>query len=175
MATAADPSQTTTRGSGDTGALAPNSEFDSIRVGLPAAVPMVRTLNLVFEQASPDRVVMVLPDQPEFQNHIGGPHAGAMFTLGESASGAFVLGHFGDLLDRSTPLAVQATIRYLKVAMGPLRATALLTRPVDEIREEFEAGVRPEFDVEIQFSDAAGTVTGSMTVTWTLRPNRQHP
>lgn len=134
---------------------------------------MVRTLNLEFEQASPDRVVMVLPDQPAYQNHFGGPHAGAMFTLGESASGAFVLGHFGDLLDRATPLAVQATIRYLKVAMGALRASAMLTRPIAEIREEFEAGVRPEFDVEIQFTDEADQVTGSMTVTWTLKPIRK--
>jgi len=133
---------------------------------------MVATMNLFFERATPACVVMVLPDQPEFHNHIGGPHAGALFTLGESASGALVLGHFGDLLDRATPLAVQATIRYLKVAAGAIRATAMLTRPVDEIREELDAGERPEFDVEIQFSDEAATVTGSMTVTWTLKPKR---
>jgi acyl-coenzyme A thioesterase PaaI-like protein len=146
--------------------------FEAIREGLPAAVPMVRTMNLAFEQVNPDRVVMVLPDQPAFHNHIGGPHAGALFTLGESASGAFVLGHFGDLLHRATPLAVQSTIRYFKVAMGPIRATALLTRPVDEIREELDAGARPEFDVEIEFTNGVGDITGSMTVTWTLRPNR---
>ena len=56
--------------------------------------------------------------------------------------------------------------------MGPIRATALLTRPVDEIREELSAGSRPEFGVEIiEFTDEAGNFTGSMTVTWTLRPS----
>ena len=103
---------------------------------------------------------------------MGGPHAGAMFSLGESASGAVVLLHFGATLGRATPLAVGATIRYLKLALGPVTATATLGRPVAEVLGELDAGERPEFDVAVQLTTEDGTVTGEMTVLWTLRPNR---
>ncbi len=54
---------------------------------LTAARPMVRTLNIEYLETTPERAVLALPDQGEYRNHVGGPHAGAMFTLGESAGG----------------------------------------------------------------------------------------
>ncbi len=32
-----------------------------------------------------ERAVVRLPDQPDYHNHVRGPHAGAMFTLALSA------------------------------------------------------------------------------------------
>ncbi|MFE7619400.1 DUF4442 domain-containing protein, partial [Streptomyces sp. NPDC057496] len=58
---------------------------------LVATVPMARTLNLEFLETTAERAVVRLPDQADYHNHIGGPHAGAMFTLAESASGAIVI------------------------------------------------------------------------------------
>ena len=80
---------------------------------------MVGTLALEFADLQYDRAVMMLPDQAPYHNHVAGPHAGAMFTLGESASGALVFVNFGDRMGDATPLAVEATIRYLKLAKGP--------------------------------------------------------
>lgn len=137
---------------------------------LAAAVPMVRTLNLEFVEVTPERAVLRLPDQPDFHNHIGGPHAGAMFTLAESASGAVVLKAFGDQLSRAVPLAVQAEIDY-KLAMGPVTATATLRRPAAEVIAELDAGGRPEFPVGIAIQREDGAITGEMTVVWTLRLN----
>ncbi|MBO1337250.1 DUF4442 domain-containing protein [Streptomyces sp. VRA16 Mangrove soil] len=146
---------------------------DSASMGdmLAAAVPMVRTLNLEFVEVAPERAVLRLPDQPEFHNHVGGPHAGAMFTLAESASGAIVLTAFGDQLSRAVPLAVRAEIAYTKLAMGPVTATAVLGRPVSEVVAELDAGARPEFPVAITIHREDGAVTGEMTVVWTLRLN----
>ncbi len=138
---------------------------------LAAAVPMVRTLNLEFVEVSPERAVLRLPDQPEYHNHVGGPHAGAMFTLAESASGAIVLTAFGDQLSRAVPLAVRAEIHYRKLAMGPVTATATLGRPAADVVAELEAGTRPEFPVSITLRREDGDVTGEMAVVWTLRPN----
>ncbi|MEV0597857.1 DUF4442 domain-containing protein [Streptomyces sp. NPDC050315] len=138
---------------------------------LAAAVPMVRTLNLEFDEVTSERAVLRLPDQPDFHNHIGGPHAGAMFTLAESASGAIVLKAFGDQLSRAVPLAVRAEIGYKKVAKGPVTATATLGRPVAEVVAELDAGGRPEFPVAIAIQREDGAVTGEMTVVWTLRLN----
>lgn len=146
--------------------------MSDVFAGLQAAVPFVRTLGLEEVEVSAERAVLRLPDVAAQRNHVGGPHAGAMFSLGESASGAVVLLHFGATLDRATPLAVGASIRYLKLALGPVTASATLGRPATEVLAELDAGERPEFDVPVQLSTEDGTVTGEMTVLWTLRPNR---
>ncbi|MGW1228011.1 DUF4442 domain-containing protein [Streptomyces sp. NPDC001478] len=138
---------------------------------LAATVPMVRTLNLEFLETTAERAVLRMPDQGDFHNHLGGPHAGAMFTLAESASGAIVIAAFGDQLGRAVPLAVSAEIGYKKLAMGEVTATATLGRPAAEVVAELDAGARPEFPVKIEIRRADGAVTGEMTVIWTLRPN----
>ncbi|MGW1182538.1 DUF4442 domain-containing protein [Streptomyces drozdowiczii] len=138
---------------------------------LAATVPMVRTLNLEFLESTAERAVIRMPDQAEYHNHLGGPHAGAMFTLAESASGAIVIAAFGDQLGRAVPLAVSAEIGYKKLAMGEVTATAVLGRPAAEVVAELDAGERPEFPVTVEIRRADGAVTGEMTVVWTLRPN----
>ncbi len=140
--------------------------------GLQASVPFVRTLGLEEVEVSPERAVLRLPDVDEQRNHVGGPHAGAMFTLGESASGAVVLTHFLATLERATPLPVSASIQFLKVALGPLTATATLLRPTEVILAELDAGERPEFEVAVEIVNSEAVVTAQMTVLWTLRPNR---
>ncbi|MFE2280119.1 DUF4442 domain-containing protein [Streptomyces sp. NPDC059454] len=145
---------------------------DQMTIGemLAATVPMARTLDLQFLETTPERAVVALPDQADYHNHVGGPHAGAMFTLGESASGAIVLAAFGDQLARAVPLAVRAEIAYKKLAMGPVTATATLGRPAAEVVAELDEGMRPEFPVSIAIRREDGAVTGEMTVVWTLRP-----
>src|ERR1044071_9850540 len=146
---------------------------DQMSVGelLAATVPMARTLNLEFLETTPEKAVVVLPDQSEYHNHVGGPQAGAMFTLGETASGTIVLAAFGEQLSRAVPLAVSAEIAYRKLAMGPVTATATLGRPAADVVAELDAGQRPEFPVSIELRRGDGAVTGEMTVLWTLRPN----
>ncbi|MFF3396342.1 DUF4442 domain-containing protein [Streptomyces sp. NPDC002669] len=138
---------------------------------LVATVPMARTLNLEFLETTAERAVVRLPDQADYHNHVGGPHAGAMFTLAESASGAIVIAAFGDQLSRAVPLAVKAEIGYKKLAKGVVTATATLGRPVAEVVAELDGGKRPEFPVVIEIRREDGAVTGEMTVVWTLRPN----
>ncbi|MCL7376606.1 DUF4442 domain-containing protein [Streptomyces sp. 35G-GA-8] len=138
---------------------------------LAATVPMIRTLGLEFLETTAERAVLRLPDQPDYHNHLGGPHAGAMFTLAESASGAVVLAAFGDQLQRAVPLAVTAEIGYRKLAKGIVTATATLGRPAADVVAELDAGERPEFPVAVTLTREDGAVTGEMTVVWTLRPH----
>ncbi|MFE2038334.1 DUF4442 domain-containing protein [Streptomyces scopuliridis] len=146
---------------------------DQMSVGelLAATVPMVATLGLEFLETTEERAVLRLPDRPDYHNHVGGPHAGAMFTLAESASGALVLAAFGDQLQRAVPLPVKAETSYKKIAKGVLTATATLGRPVADVVAELDAGERPEFPVAVTLTREDGAVTGDMTVVWTLRPN----
>jgi uncharacterized protein (TIGR00369 family) len=148
-------------------------DFHDLVAQMPKAVPMVGTLNIEFLELEPQRVVLRLPDQPEYHNHIGGLHAGAMFTLAETATGAIVLGNFGAHLLRATPLAVDATIRYRKIATGPLYAEALMHDSPESILARLDAGERPVWPIEVSLAMEDWTVTGEATFTWTLKPNRR--
>ncbi|MER5633798.1 DUF4442 domain-containing protein [Streptomyces nitrosporeus] len=138
---------------------------------LTASVPMVRTLKLEYLETTAERAVLALPDQPEYRNHVGGPHAGAMFTLAESASGAIVIAAFGDQMSRAVPLPVTTEMAFKKIAKGPLTATATLGRPVADVVAELDEGKRPEFPVGVEIRREDGAVTSEMTVVWTLRPH----
>jgi uncharacterized protein (TIGR00369 family) len=136
------------------------------------AVPFARTLGIQITAVTPDTAVAVLPDAPSLHNHVGGPHAGALFTLAETASGAIVLAAFAAQLDRAVPLTVKASVRYSKLALGTVTATAALARPAADVIAELDSGGRPEFDVNIVITNPEGVTTAEVTVTWTLRPNR---
>jgi acyl-coenzyme A thioesterase PaaI-like protein len=134
------------------------------------AVPFARTLGIEFTSVTPASAVAVLPDNPALHNHVAGPHAGALFSLAETASGAIVLAAFGHVLDRAVPLAVRASIAYSKLAMGTVTATATLARPAADVLAELDSGTRPEFDVLVTIANSDGKQTAEMSVTWTLRP-----
>ncbi len=146
---------------------------EAVKSGFLAAVPFARTLGVTFSDLDHGHAVMRLPDNADHHNHIGGPHAGAMFTLAESASGAIIISTFSDQFERAVPLAVSAEIHYLHVAMGDVTADAELGRGRDEIVAELDEGKRPEFPVEIELRTDDGTVTGRMSIIWTLRPGRR--
>ncbi|MCW2504982.1 MAG: hypothetical protein JWO79_3266 [Actinomycetia bacterium] len=146
-------------------------DFDTIRKGLSEAVPFSRTLGLEYLELTAEHAVLRLPDRPDLHNHVAGPHAGAMFTLGESATGAIVVGSFSDLFGEYTPLAAGAQIRYRALAMGPVTAEAALARPAADVRADLAAEGKARFDVTVVLRDEAGTTTGQMTVTWALRRN----
>ena len=144
--------------------------LEQVTTALEAAIPMVKTLSLEFLEFDDGMAVLALPDQQPYHNHIGGPHAGAMFTLGESASGAIVIGSFAERLADAVPLAMVAEIRYLKIAKGRVTATATMSRSAQEVLAELDEGKRPEFDVNIAIADESGQHTGQMVVRWTLKP-----
>lgn len=151
-------------------------DLDTVRATMPTAVPMVGTLGIEYLELSPDHAVCRLADDARWHNHVGGLHAGVMFTLAETASGAIVLANYGEMLGEVTPLAVEATIRYLKLAKGDVTATARMGAQADGVLATLRAGGRPEFHVEVELSTGEGEdrlVTGAMSVLWTLKPVRK--
>lgn len=149
----------------------------SIDVGafLLETIPFARTVGIVFDSVGDGRAECRLPDRPEHHNHVAGPHEGTLFTLAESASAAAMVSMFGDQLDRCVPLPTTATIAFKKVALGEVRAEARVQASRDEVVGKLDAGERPVFDVLVDLHDPAGTLVSSLTVTWTLKPDRRLP
>lgn len=135
-------------------------------------VPFARTLGITFDKVGEGTAVCRLPDRPDLHNHVGGPHAGALFTLAETASGAAMLSVLGDQLSRAVPLTTTSTVHYRKFAKGEVVAEARLLATREEIVSQLDAGERPEFEVAVDLTNAEGTPVSDLTISWTLRPNR---
>ena len=56
-------------------------------------IPFNRQLGLV--EAEDPKALLELPEGPQFLNHIGTIHAGALLSLADAASGEFLLRQFG--------------------------------------------------------------------------------
>ncbi len=114
------------------------------------SVPFARTLGVSFDSVESGTAVARLADRPDLHNHVGGPHAGVVFSLAESASGAAMLSLFGDTLDRATPLATVGRVAYRKLALGDLTAEAVVQAEraavLAELSEGRAAGVRGRGD-----------------------------
>jgi uncharacterized protein (TIGR00369 family) len=140
-----------------------------LAAALTAAVPFNTTLGVVYDELTPQRAVARMPDDPRLHNHVGGPHAGAMFSLGEAASGGVVIAAFGEHLAQVTPLAAGADIRYRRVAKGEVTATATLDADPAALLAELQSAGKVAFDVAVTIADSDGNTTGEMTVRWHLR------
>ncbi len=137
---------------------------------LQTSAPLTGTLGIQVLELDADHAVLRLPDTVPSHNHLGGPHAGAIFTLGESAAATLMAARFASWLDRAVPLAMSGTIEWSKLARSSVTATATMMRPGDEVEAELAAGERPEWDTEIVFvRDQDGEECARMQVRLTLK------
>ena len=131
-------------------------------------MPLVETLGIQCVSVEPRRAVLLLPDSRSNQNHLGGPHAGALFTLAETAAGALVFLNFADRLATHTPLVVRADIQFSQLAMGDVTATAVLDEDIAGLVAILDAGERPTWVIDVELATADGTVTATMAAHMTL-------
>jgi uncharacterized protein (TIGR00369 family) len=148
------------------------TDFDAIAAGMTQAVPFAGHLGLEITSVAEGEAVVVLPERPELTNHVGSQHAGALFTVAETASGAAFVGAFAERMGDVTPLARSADIAYEKIAKGPITATAKLGMPKDEALATLDGAGKVEFPCEVVLTDADGTQVATATVRWHVRLNK---
>jgi acyl-coenzyme A thioesterase PaaI-like protein len=143
---------------------------------LQAATPFARTLGIEVLAVDERHAVLRLPARDDLANHVGGPHAGAIFTLGEAAAAVLMLQRFGGWMDRAVPLAIGATIQWSKLARSSVTADATADGVADRVRAELEAGERPEWETTVVFRrEQDGEECARMTVLLTLKPLAPNP
>ncbi len=148
------------------------TDFDAIAQGLTQAVPFASYLGLEITSVSEGEAVVRLPERPELTNHVGSQHAGALFTVAETASGAAFVGAFAERMGEVTPLARSAEISYEKIAKGPIDATAKLGVPPAEALITLDSEGKVVFPCEIELTDASGQRVATATVDWHVRLNK---
>jgi acyl-coenzyme A thioesterase PaaI-like protein len=140
---------------------------------IQAGAPLIGTLGIEVLELDRDHCLLRLPDLVSSRNHMGGPHAGAIFTLGETAAATLTVQNFSRWFDRVVPLAVNAEISWSKLARSAVTAEARMLRPAAEIEAELVAGTRPEWASHLVFRrEQDGQVCGEMTVVLTLAARR---
>jgi uncharacterized protein (TIGR00369 family) len=147
----------------------PNVDFDAIAKGMAMAVPFVGHLGIEIIEISAGEASVRLPRRPELNNHVGSQHAGALFTAAETASGAAFVGAFAVRMGQVTPLARRAEIDFVKVASGPITATAKLGVDAAEGLATLDAEGKVEFPCEVELSDGDGNRVATATVEWHVR------
>lgn len=110
---------------------------------------------------------LALADDPTLTNHVGTVHAGALFTLGEAASGVAITDAVAAL--GAMPIAKGATIAYRRPAKGRIHARGRIIEDLDAIRARLRSEGKTAFDVAVTLTDGEGTEVATMTVTWHLR------
>jgi acyl-coenzyme A thioesterase PaaI-like protein len=141
--------------------------FDVIRSYLGSAVPFARHSRVNIDEVADGRAVTSLPFWPDGLNHIGTLHAGALFTVGEAASGAAMAGAFGPVLTEVKPVAGEASIRHLKSAKGSVLAKALIAGETKALLARLHAEGKVAFPVHVELLDAVnGERLAEMTVQW---------
>jgi acyl-coenzyme A thioesterase PaaI-like protein len=126
-------------------------------------LPFTKRIGVLAEETGQ----LALADDPTLQNHVGTMHAGALFTLGEAASGvaiAEVVTALGTM-----PVAKSASIAYRRPAKGRIRAAGKIDEEIEAVRARLVAAGKTVLDVKVSLTDDGGTEVAEMTVTWHLR------
>lgn len=143
--------------------------FDIIRAQMAASVPFAKHTGVALLEIGAGTAVAQLEQSADSVNHIGSQHAGALFTLGETASGGAMSGAFAEMIMSIRPVAAAAEIRYLKIAKGTVTARAKTATPPEDLLAVLKAARKATFDVDVVMSAEDGTDVATMRVVWDVR------
>jgi len=145
------------------------SIYEMIKDHMDGSVPFAKVVGVELVEVSAERGVARLSKRPEVENHIQTMHAGAMFTLGEAASGAALGGVLSDQLLSARPVAADASIKYLKTGKTDLTAIATANAPAETIRAELDQVGKVVFDIAVTIQDAEAVTVAEMVVNWHVK------
>ncbi|WP_299731517.1 DUF4442 domain-containing protein [uncultured Tateyamaria sp.] len=143
--------------------------FDMIKDHMSKAIPFANHVGIELLEIADGRATAALDQRTETSNHIQTQHAGAMFTLGEAASGAALGGALAPVLLTVRPVAAGAQISYVKIAKGRLTATAQSSRPGAELLAELKEVGKVAFAVDVDIRDEAGDTVVNLRVDWHVK------
>lgn len=144
--------------------------LDMIRDHLNRSVPFASHTGIEILSVGNGEAQAALDQRPTSVNHIGSQHAGALFTLGEAASGAAMAGQFAPRLGTLRPVTADASIRFARIARGRITATARCDTPAESLLARLDADGRVSFAIDVNMADDSGREVASMQVTWHVSP-----
>jgi len=100
-------------------------------------------------------------------NHLQTIHAGALFTLAESASAGALLEFFPEFAGKVAPVVRDAQIKFRKPALHSVTAIAsILDESVSEFKKQFQKRNRSLITVEVAVIDVDQNVVCNAAFNW---------
>lgn len=152
--------------------MRPSMVYDRIKQQMMDTLPFVRLLGISIDDIGAGTSRVSLPDDPKLHNHLGTQHAGALFTLAETASGAAMAGGFAELILGLRPVAKSSRIEYQKVARGATRAEGRVPGDLAALKAQLAQDGKVAFPVAVDIFDSEGTLAAQVTVDWYLSQKR---
>ncbi|WP_258000881.1 PaaI family thioesterase [Janthinobacterium sp. ROICE36] len=150
----------------------PSMVYERIKQQMMDTLPFVRLLGISIDDIGAGTSMVSLPDDPKLHNHLGTQHAGALFTLAETASGAAMAGGFAELILGLRPVAKESRIAYQKLARGATRAEGRVPGDLAALKAQLAQDGKVAFPVEVDIFDFEGTLAAQVTVDWYLSQKR---
>ncbi|MEN9868407.1 MAG: hypothetical protein RL748_3997 [Pseudomonadota bacterium] len=146
--------------------------FDLIKQQMMNTLPFVKTCGIQIEEIGQGTSRVSMPEDGKLNNHLGSQHAGAMFTLAETASGAAMAGGFAELIMGLRPVAKEARIQYVKVAQGATHAKARVPGDIGALKQVLQSEGKIAFPVEVDIFDSTDALVAQVQVDWYLSSKR---
>ena len=146
--------------------------YDMIKAHLDTAVPFANHVGVRLLEIGDGSASAALEQREEVSNHIKSMHAGAMFTLGEAASGAAMAGAIAPVILEMRPVAATGNIAFKKIALGKLTAHAKTSRSGADLMAALKDDGKVAFDVAVDIQDEEGDSVVEMTINWYVSATR---
>ncbi len=149
--------------------------YEQLKTFINEQVPFARSCGVEVTQLAESGAAAALPEAATLLNHVGTQHAGALFTLAESASGACMLGLVGERFSSITPLVRSSTITYRRPAKGPITASAQSDLQRASLYQQLLENGRCDFSVHVDLHDQAGELVAEADMAWHVRSRESQP
>lgn len=114
------------------------------------------------------RCVIRLRRHRGVKNHVGGIHAGALFTLGETCAGLAVIRSFP--FEKYRPLMSEVRVEYNKQARGDVIGEAVIApAEIARMKSVIDGGEVPFTEVVTNISNQEGEIIAAATTTWQIK------
>lgn len=158
------------RHGGQTTGVSISEDEAGIRALIESGSPFARTLAPHVVSLGDGEVDIEADVPATLNNHMGGPHAAALFGLAETAAAGIVVSVFEDLVGSGAiPMVKSAEIVYTAVAYGHVTAHATFTGDQAGVRASYEQRGVAVFPVEVTVATADGGETAHMHAQMALK------
>lgn len=138
---------------------------------LLAGIPYVAWHGIRVREQTPGQVKLSLGSRDEVANYVGIMHAGAIYTLAETAAGVVA----NDIIAGNTAFILlrKGEARYTRRAEGEVIATASVDGAVaNQVRAHFAEHSRADVEVGVTIDNTAGETVFVGTFDYALRPRK---
>ncbi|MBX9801450.1 MAG: DUF4442 domain-containing protein [Caulobacteraceae bacterium] len=142
----------------------------AVQARLIAHLPFAGLLGLTVTRLSPTSATVRLPWRDDLCNHLGGHHAGAIFTAGETAGAALL--SLISLSNGGRAVVMDAVIRFITSSKAELYATASFGGQSAGERIPGVDGADAYLPIRVRLQDDAGREIAELTMTGRISPMR---